>query len=142
MATSDLHVIVGLGASGFSCARFLKEQGCSVAVMDTRTNPPHLAALQQAYPDIPVSLGRFDVSLLNQAELHHSFSQGVALREPAIAQQMQRGVPIIGDIELFARTANVPVIAINSWYQCKKYRDYIGRKVMAEAAGYHVASGW
>ncbi len=138
MSTSDLHVIVGLGATGLSCARFLKDSGFSIAVMDTRTHPPHLAALQQHYPDVPVSLGGFDVSLLNQAT-NIILSPGVAMRESAIAQQIQRGIPIIGDIELFARAVHVPVIAITGTNAKSTVTTLVGK--MAEAAGYRVQVG-
>ena len=44
MSSSELHVIVGLGATGLSCVRFLKSHGMQVAVTDTRENPPHLGS--------------------------------------------------------------------------------------------------
>ena len=50
MANKQVHantfLIIGLGQTGLSCARFLVEQGHIVAVMDTRDNPPALATLQ------------------------------------------------------------------------------------------------
>ena len=38
-------VIVGLGRSGLSCARYLRARGWRLAVTDTRADPPQLAAL-------------------------------------------------------------------------------------------------
>jgi len=138
MSTSELHVIVGLGATGLSCARYLKEGGFPIAVMDTRSHPPHLDTFQKDYPDVVVSLGGFDVALLNQAT-SIILSPGVAMREPAIAQQIQRGIPIIGDIELFARAVKVPVIAITGTNAKSTVTTLVGK--MAEAAGYHVQVG-
>ncbi len=138
MSMSELHVIVGLGATGLSCARYLRERGMQVAVTDTRSNPPHLAALQKSYPDIPVALGGFDASLLGNAA-SIILSPGVALREPAIAQQVKRGIPVIGDIELFAQAVSVPVIAITGTNAKSTVTTLVGK--MAEAAGYNVQVG-
>src|SRR5579883_1271413 len=138
MSMSELHVIVGLGATGLSCARYLRERGMQVAVTDTRSNPPHLAALQKSYPDIPVALGGFDASLLGNAA-SIILSPGVALREPAIAQQVKRGIPVIGDIELFAQAVSAPVIAITGTNAKSTVTTLVGK--MAAAAGKRVQVG-
>lgn len=138
MSSSDLHVIVGLGATGLSCARYLIENGFRVAVTDTRLNPPHLAALQKMYPDVPVALGGFDSSLLNQAT-HLILSPGIALREPAIALQVKRGIPVMGDIELFAQAVHVPVIAITGTNAKSTVTTLVGE--MAKAADFSVQVG-
>lgn len=135
---NNLHVIVGLGATGLSCARYLKDRGIPIAVTDTRPNPPHLAALQKMNPDVPVALGRLDASLLEKAATI-ILSPGVALREPIIAQQIKRGTPVIGDIELFAQAVNVPVIAITGTNAKSTVTTLVGK--MAEAAGYQVEVG-
>ncbi|MBV9576086.1 MAG: UDP-N-acetylmuramoyl-L-alanine--D-glutamate ligase, partial [Gammaproteobacteria bacterium] len=138
MTTSDLYVVVGLGITGLSCVRYLKNQGIPVAVTDTRLQPPHLAALLEAYPDVPVTCGKLDASLLQKAS-HIILSPGVALREPAIAAEALRGKPIIGDIELFAQAVIAPVIAITGTNAKSTVTTLVGK--MAEAAGYHVQVG-
>lgn len=138
MSTTNLHVIVGLGATGLSCVSYLKERGVSVAITDTRDQPPHLAALRNQYPDVPVALGGLDATLLSQAH-EIILSPGVALYEPMIAQQVQRGVPVIGDIELFARAVRAPVIAITGTNAKSTVTTLVGK--MAEAAGYNVQMG-
>ena len=138
MATSDLHVIVGLGVTGLSCARYLKNRGVPIAVTDTRPNPPHLAEFQKTYPDVPVSLGKLDTALLTKAA-NIILSPGVALREQAIAEQVKRGVPVIGDVELFAQALNVPVIAITGTNAKSTVTTLVGE--MAEAEGYNVQVG-
>lgn len=138
MSISGLHVIVGLGATGLSCVRYLKKSGVNVAVTDTRANPPHLAALQKEYPDVPVALGGLDASLLANAATI-IISPGVALYEPLIAEQIKRGTPVIGDIELFAQAVKVPVIAITGTNAKSTVTTLVGK--MAEAAGYNVQVG-
>ncbi len=133
-----LYVIVGLGATGLSCARFLAAQKIAFAMMDTRPNPPQLAAFQADYPDVPVVLGGLDADMLGAAETI-VLSPGIALRELVIAAQIQKGIPVIGDIELFARFVRAPVIAITGTNAKSTVTTLIGK--MVEAAGYRVGLG-
>jgi UDP-N-acetylmuramoylalanine--D-glutamate ligase len=107
----DLNVIVGLGATGLSCARYLKTQGISFGVIDSRANPPNMAEFRALYPDVPIAVGKLDETLLNRAN-RLILSPGISLQEPAVAHQITQGVAVIGDIELFAGEAHAPVIAI------------------------------
>lgn len=135
---SELYVIVGLGLTGFSSLRYLHDKGLPVAIMDTRQAPPNLAELKKNYPQIPLALGGFDRSLLNQATTL-ILSPGISLKEPAIAEQIQRGVPVIGDIELFAQAVKQPVIAITGTNAKSTVTTLVG--LMLEAAGYVVQVG-
>ena len=104
-------LIVGLGKTGLSCARFLARRGLSIAVTDSRDNPPGLAALTQELPGVALFLGGFDDTAFVAAD-GIIVSPGVALQEPAIAAAIARGKPVLGDIELFARCVAAPVIAV------------------------------
>ncbi len=104
-------LIVGLGKTGLSCARFLNAHGVPVAVTDSRAHPPEETRLQQELPQIALHAGGFERSLFEAAE-RLVVSPGISLHEPLIAGAAARGVPVIGDIELFARHAQAPVAAI------------------------------
>ncbi len=104
-------VVVGLGKTGFACARYLAAQGVSFAVTDNRDEPPMLNEMQAALPDVPLFLGGFDESLLMSAD-HLLLSPGVSLQEDAIVKAIDSGVEVYGDIELFCRNISAPVIAI------------------------------
>lgn len=107
----DLHVVVGLGSSGYSAARYLLQRGCAVAITDSRQNPPNLSEFIKEFPAVPVSLGKWDDSFLAKAN-KIILSPGVSRAEPAIAAQIKRGISVVGDIELFAEVVTAPVIAI------------------------------
>jgi len=62
-------VVVGLGKTGYSVARFLLSSGSRVALTDSRAAPPELARLQALGGDIEVRTGGFDVALLEHADL-------------------------------------------------------------------------
>ncbi len=104
-------LIVGLGATGLSCARFLNAQGAEIAVTDSRTTPPGLETLRNELPDIAVFVGGFDAEAFMRADCL-VVSPGVSLREPLIVEARARGVEILGDVEIFAHYARAPVVAI------------------------------
>ncbi len=104
-------LIVGLGETGYSVARFLANRGVPIAGTDSRLEPPALGRLRENLPDLALFLGGFDPLAFDAAD-QIIVSPGVPLSEPAIVSARARGVPVLGDIELFARYADAPVVAI------------------------------
>jgi len=106
-------LVLGLGDSGLSMARWLARQGARVSVADSRDQPPHAARLQKEVPDATLFAGPFRDEVFREAELI-AISPGVPLREPLVAAAQMRGVPVVGDVELFAQAlpADAQVIAI------------------------------
>jgi len=104
-------IIIGLGKTGLSCVNYLSRLGQSFAVIDSRNDPPDLNNLKQFYPDVPFHLGQFDPNLLCTAK-SLIVSPGVSIFEPAIQYAVQHGVELIGDIELFVKEAQAPIIAV------------------------------
>lgn len=111
IATDRYRVVVGMGQTGLSAARFLVAHGESPVVMDTRAEPPLLPAFQQEFPSLSLITGGLDAALLSAAaEL--IVSPGVALDVPAIADALSSGVPLGSDIDLFCQACDAPVLAI------------------------------
>lgn len=104
-------VVLGLGSTGLSCARFLHARGHRVVILDTRLDPPGLSDLRQTLPQVEVKLGNFDLTHLFGAE-QLIVSPGVSLDETIVQQALDAGIPVLGDIELFVRECSRPVIAI------------------------------
>lgn len=104
-------IVVGLGQTGLACARFLARRGVAVVVVDSRAEPPMLRQLRHQLPAVETRCGGFDPELFKQAQTL-VVSPGIPLSEPAIAAAVGVGVEVIGDIELFARHARAPVVAI------------------------------
>jgi UDP-N-acetylmuramoylalanine--D-glutamate ligase len=104
-------LVLGLGRTGLSCARYLRRKGIEVRVADTRARPPGYERLQQELPDVELRTGPFDTALLENAA-QVVVSPGLSVREPVIVEARRRGVPVVGDIELFAREAAAPVAAV------------------------------
>jgi UDP-N-acetylmuramoylalanine--D-glutamate ligase len=131
-------LIVGLGKTGLSCARYLSRQGVSLAVTDSREHPPGLETLQQLYPDLALFLGGFQAEVF-QAVDQLVVSPGIPLSDPLIQLAKARGAEVLGDIELFARATTTPVVAITGSNGKSTVTTLLGE--MARMAGIKVAVG-
>ncbi|SES80965.1 UDP-N-acetylmuramoyl-L-alanine--D-glutamate ligase [Pseudomonas graminis] len=138
IASDHFRIVVGLGKSGMSLVRFLANRGVSFAVADTRENPPELATLRRDYPQVDVRCGELDVEFLCRADELY-VSPGLALATPALQEAAMRGVKLSGDIELFARNAKAPIVAISGSNAKSTVTTLVGE--MAAAAGKRVAVG-
>ncbi len=138
IASDQFRIVVGLGKSGMSLVRHLARRGLPFAVADTRVNPPELATLNAEYPDVQVRCGELDVEFLCTAS-ELLVSPGLAVSTPALQEAKARGVKLSGDIELFAREARAPIIAITGSNAKSTVTTLVGE--MAKAAGCKVAVG-
>ena len=82
--------------------------------------------------------GGFDARLLERADIVVT-SPGVPLDDPFFVQARARGLDIVGDIELFARAADAPVVGITGTNGKSTVTTLLGR--MAERAGVRVRVG-
>jgi UDP-N-acetylmuramoylalanine--D-glutamate ligase len=108
---STRALVLGLGRTGLSTARYLARKGLGVRVADTRAAPPGLDALRAQVPEAELRTGAFESSLL-EGMSQVVISPGLSLRQPLVHEALARGLPVIGDIELFAREAQAPVAAV------------------------------
>ncbi len=133
-------IIVGLGTTGLSVARFLESQERDFAVMDSRDNPPNAEDLKQDFADAPYHSGSFNSDWLNQAE-QLIVNPGIAVATPEIVQAKQAGAEVVGDIELFAREVKntQPIIAITG--SNGKTTVTILLDLMAKKSGFNVGTG-
>jgi UDP-N-acetylmuramoylalanine--D-glutamate ligase len=131
-------VIVGMGRTGLSVARHLQRCGYRLSLTDSRESPPELAGVRALGAGIVTRTGGFDVHLLERADMVVT-SPGVSLDDPFFAQARARGLDIVGDIELFARAADAPVVGITGTNGKSTVTTLLGR--MAERAGVRVRVG-
>jgi UDP-N-acetylmuramoylalanine--D-glutamate ligase len=109
---SSKILVVGLGNTGVSVAHYLKQLGFNFAITDSRDKPPLIDEFFQVMPDTPVFTGGFDEAAFKVAT-HLVVSPGVALTEKSIVKAIANGAKIVSDIDLFACSVAVPVIAIS-----------------------------
>lgn len=128
-------VVLGLGITGLSCVDFFIERGVIPKVIDTRKRPGGLDKLPK---QVEYHLGDIRQDWLLEADLIVS-SPGIALAAPELRQAAEAGVAIVGDIELFCREANAPIIAITGSNGKSTVTTLVGE--MAKQAGVKVGVG-
>ncbi len=130
------YLVVGLGITGLSVVEYLSAQNANLAVTDSSANPTQLATLQQKFPLIPVFTGAIVVP---PATTHIVLSPGVALSTSEIQAALQRGVTVLGDIELFAQAVDKPVLAVTGSNGKSTVTTLLG--AMAQASGISAGVG-
>ena len=138
IASSEINVIVGLGETGLSVARYLNAKGKKFLAMDSRPNPPGLAEFTRLYPESKVLLGEFDLDFLQQAT-EVVLSPGVSRQNPTIKAAIANGIRVVGDIELFLRDVKKPVMGITGSNGKSTVTTLIAH--VAESAGMKIKVG-
>jgi len=130
-------LIVGLGKTGAACARYFVQQGAHVTVTDSRAQPPGTIELRGL--PVELQLGGFGTPRPAGSYALAAVSPGVSLDEQFVRELRANGVPTLGDIELFARAAEAPVVAITGSNGKSTVTTLLGE--MAKRAGLNVAVG-
>ena len=135
-------LVLGLGETGLSMAKWLTRQGANVHIADSRVAPPAMDAIKEALPKVTVRTGAFEREDFLGIDLV-AISPGVPLAEPLVQQAVARGVPVVGDVELFAlalKQINAPrpkVLAITGSNGKTTVTAMVG--AMVKRAGWDVA---
>ena len=131
-------LIVGLGKTGLSIARYLSANDVSFAVMDTRAEPPSVDVLKSEFPEVECYFGGLSAEVMCSSQ-RMIVSPGIALATPEIEKARSLGIEVIGDIELFAREAKAPIVAITGSNGKTTVTTLLD--LMAKEAGIKVATG-
>ncbi|HEY6131992.1 MAG TPA: UDP-N-acetylmuramoyl-L-alanine--D-glutamate ligase [Halioglobus sp.] len=138
VVNSGHRVVVGLGTTGLSCARYLQLHGLPFTVVDTREQPPGLVELRRELPDVAVFTGAYPSELIAGAD-EVVVSPGVAMDAPIVKEALAAGVAVIGDIDLFMREAAAPVVGITGSNAKSTVTELLGQ--MARDAQLNVGVG-
>ena len=127
--------VIGLGKTGLSCVDFLRAKQAYVRVIDTRQQP---AGADQLSKEIPLHTGSLNQQWLLESDLI-VISPGLAVKTPEIQTALQAGVEVVGDIELFCREADKPIVAITGSNGKSTVTTLVAE--MAKAGGLSVGMG-
>ena len=127
-------LVLGLGDTGLSALRWLQRQGAHLSVADTRETPPGVGRLQEEMPSVKLHTGAFPENVFKDIEII-VISPGVPMAEPMVQAAINRGVKVIGDVELFAqyKPSRAKVIAITGSNGKSTVTTLVGE--MCKAAG-------
>ncbi|MGC4029873.1 MAG: Mur ligase family protein [Steroidobacteraceae bacterium] len=131
-------VVAGLGTTGLSVVRHLLARGWQVSVTDTRRQPPGLPRLREIAPRVRVATGGLDVALLADVDCVVT-SPGLPSSDPFFVTARGLGLPVIGDIELFARSGARPVVGVTGTNGKSTVTTLVAK--MAERAGVVARAG-
>ena len=107
--TAEKDLVLGLGATGLSVARYLQRAGRDAVFLDSREEPPGLEELDELWPDADRELGSNE---LPASVTRVIASPGITDSDALVEAARDAGLEVISDIELFARDAKAPFIGI------------------------------
>jgi UDP-N-acetylmuramoylalanine--D-glutamate ligase len=114
LKNSDLRgksIIIGLGKTGLSVAKYFAVKGLPFEFMDTRLKPPMLEEFKTLFPNIKIQVGKLkESSLLGAKEL--IVSPGLSIKTPEIQRAKDFGIPVRGDIDIFSKAVKAPIIGV------------------------------
>lgn len=110
-AASAPVMVLGMGATGASCARHFAARGVRALFADTRAAPPGRKDIEAAMPDAGLLLGALP-DAVPAGVVRLVLSPGVDLGLPLLADARRRGIPVVSDLDLFAAECAAPMIGI------------------------------
>jgi len=108
-STANKDLVVGLGATGLSIARYLKRNDADAIFFDSREEPPGLDELDEIWPDAEVLLGEIKFP---KGVSRIIASPGISDSHSLLKNARKKKVEVLSDIELFARDAKQPFVAV------------------------------
>ncbi len=140
MILKNRHVVVvGLARSGMAVARFLKTHGASVTVTDLAVAEDLGPLVDEARElGVTLELGGHGAATFEAAQLI-VISPGVPHTLAPLAQARERGVEVIGEVELAARFIQTPMVAVTGTNGKTTTTELLGQ--MLAASGLKVFVG-
>jgi UDP-N-acetylmuramoylalanine--D-glutamate ligase len=96
------YLVVGLGVSGYSVARYLMGNGYRCRIQDTREIPPFLSALNTQFDTVDFRAQPLDSDLIEWADVL-VVSPGLSIQQAEIQQAIDIDKTVLGDIESSAQ---------------------------------------
>lgn len=131
-----MHLIVGLGITGRSIARYLQARNQPFIVFDTRAQPEGIDCFYQEFPGVDVFLVTLPATIYPSISTIIT-SPGVSLEHLLFDEARRLQIPVIGDIECLAQAIQAPLIAITGTNGKSTVTTLVG--AMAKEAGLRVA---
>ncbi len=105
----EKDLVLGLGATGLSVARYLKRAERDAVFLDSREEPPGVQELEDLWPEADRELGGVELPA-NVGRV--IVSPGIADNDPLVEAARDAGLEVISDVELFAREAKAPFVGV------------------------------
>ena len=126
-----MKLILGLGITGLSVARFFFKNEISFRIADTRQEPPMLEVSKKEGLLSDAYFGDWNEHILTGIS-EVIISPGVAESEDIVIWMRKKNISIISDIELFGRYANAPIIGITGSNGKSTVTQLLGEMAIAD----------
>ncbi|MEJ2659623.1 MAG: UDP-N-acetylmuramoyl-L-alanine--D-glutamate ligase [Desulfobacteraceae bacterium] len=132
MQLSARHiVVVGLARSGLAVARFLKQAGARITITDRSAATELGSFVDQAQAlGVDLELGGHRAATFRSADLV-VVSPGVPHTLPAFQSARDRGIELIGEMELASRFIKKPIVAVTGTNGKTTVTELVGRMLTA-----------
>ncbi len=107
--STNKDLVLGLGVTGLSVARYLRRNDRNATFIDSRDEPPGIDELSDVWPDADVILGK---AALPKGVDRIIVSPGIADSHELLKTARKKKLEVVSDIEIFAREAKAPFVAI------------------------------
>lgn len=108
---TDRVLVLGMGITGVSCARYLVRRGLSAMFADTRAAPTGIIDIRRAMPEADIHTGSMPADIPAGVS-RLVVSPGLPLETPLIQKAQQQGVEVLSDIDLFVEECTQPLLAV------------------------------
>ena len=138
--TEPATIVLGLGATGYSCVRHLcgAARPRPVFAVDTRPAPPRAEAVRTRFPEVAVvAPGDFERALANADRV--VVSPGIPLDHCLVRKARAANLAVTSDIELFLAAATAPVVGITGTNGKSTVTALVGE--LLQAAGLDAPTG-
>ena len=134
--TGKFKVIVGLGETGYSVAKYLHAAGVDFKVADNDAAPNRLPELKALVPG--AELHALEYGLLMRAD-EVILSPGVPLSLPVLQDARLKGIRLTGDVAMFGELARAPIVAITGSNGKSTVTSMVGALASSQLSGVKVA---
>jgi UDP-N-acetylmuramoylalanine--D-glutamate ligase len=107
--STNKDLVLGLGVTGLSIARYLRRNDRDATFFDSRDEPPGIEELSDVWPDADIILGK---ATLPRGVNRIIVSPGIADSHELLKKARKKKLEVVSDIEIFAREAKAPFVAI------------------------------
>lgn len=138
VATDRQLLVLGMGVTGLSIARWCARRGIAAAFADSRAAAPAARAIRDLLPQSPVHAGGWPAHVpVGTTEI--VVSPGVSLDTPLLQQAIASQLPVYSDIDLFVVECPVPVVGVTGSNGKSTVTSLTA--CMLRAAGLHAQAG-
>ena len=127
-----MKLILGLGVTGLSVARFFIRNNIPFRIADSRQEPPMLKISNNENLLHDFSFGDWSESLLDDIS-EVIISPGIAESESIVRWIHEKNISIISDIELFGRYVKAPIIGITGSNGKSTVTQLLGEMALASS---------